>query len=165
MTDDYYVTRMDRELHARDLQSLYERCSDYHEVEFGEPTRPSAAEDDFAFKNNEIYGIYSQRSELIGALELIRNYPKPDEWWIGLLMLDPRARSRGLGERVCRSTFEWAGREGGRAVWIAVQERNERAQRFWKRMGFVEMERQPYVAANGHQSRVILMKRGGETGG
>lgn len=159
MIDDYYVARLDREAHLRDFQSLYERCSDYHELEFGCPTRPTAADDDFTLARNEVYGIYSQHSELIGALEFLRDYPKPEEWWIGLLMLDPRVRNRGLGARVCRSTFDWIAREGGKAVWISVLEANEAAQRFWLRMGFVEKERQPYVAQNGHESRVVLMKR------
>ena len=158
MTDDFYVSRLDPKLHVADFQALYERCSDYHQLEFGVPTLPTAAADDLAYPNGENYGIYSQRSELIGALELLRNHPKPDEWWIGLLMFDPRARGRGLGTRVCKSTFEWIAREGGRAVWLAVLEHNERAQRFWKSVGFVEKERQDYVSRNGHQSRVILMK-------
>jgi len=159
IVDDYYVARLNRGEHTGDLQALYGRCPDYLRMAFGEPVRATAAEEDFALDRNMIYGIYSRDAELIGALEMLRDYPKPDEWWIGLLMLDPRARGHGLGERICRTTFDWIVREGGRAVWIAVLTHNEPAQRFWTRIGFEEMERQPYVEKNGFESMVILMKR------
>ena len=77
----------------------------------------------------------------------------------GLLMLDPSARGHGLGARVCRTTFDWIAQEGARAVWIGVQEKNERAHNFWSRLGFVDVERQPYVASNGYETTVVLMKK------
>jgi ribosomal protein S18 acetylase RimI-like enzyme len=159
IVDDYYVARLNRDDHARDLQSLYDRCPDYVQLAFGEPARASAAEEDFAFQRNIVFGIYSRDAEMIGALELMRDYPKADEWWIGLLLLDPRARGAGLGERICRTTFDWIAGEGGRAVWLGVLKPNERAQKFWRNLGFVDVEWQPYVSANGHESMVLLMKR------
>jgi ribosomal protein S18 acetylase RimI-like enzyme len=159
LSDDYFLARLTREAHAAELQALYDRCSDYLEVHFGVPQHPTAAEEDFTDDRNLVYGIYSRQSEMIGVLEMMRDYPKPDEWWIGMLMFDPSSRGRGLGQRVCDSTFDSIRREGGLAVWIAVLEHNERAQKFWKRIGFEEMERQKYVASNGHESRVVLMKR------
>jgi len=157
--DDYYLAKLDRETHLRDLQSLYDRCSEFVQIEWGVPSHPDAAEQDFAYRGLLIYGIYSRQSELIGVLELIRDYPKPEEWWLALLMLDPAARNHGLGARVCESTVDWIAQEGGRAVWLGAQETNGNAQRFWSRMGFVEKEMQPYVASNGHESRIVLMRR------
>ena len=159
MSDDYYVSRLEREQHAVDLQKLYEHCTDYVQLEFGVASHPTAAEEDFAFNGIMIFGIYSRDAHLIGVIEMLRDYPKHEEWWIALLMLDPSMRGRGFGERICATTFDWIAREGGRAVWLGVLEPNERAQKFWKRIGFVEVERQPYVARNGHETVVILMKR------
>jgi len=159
LTDDYYVAQLDRETHVRDLQALYDRCPEFVQIEWGSPSNPEAAEQDFKYRGLLIYGIYSRQSELIGVLEMLRDYPKPEEWWLALLMFDARARNRGLGARVCASTLEWIAQQGGRAVWLGAQENNLDAQRFWSRMGFVEKERQPYVASNGHESRIVLMKR------
>ena len=159
MIDDYYVATLDRDSHARQLQTLYDRCPDFVERVWGEKTYATAAEEDFAFARLVIYGIYSRDGRLIGALEMLRDYPKPDEWWIALLMFDPAARGHGLGARICGTTFDRIAAEGGRAVWIAVQSNNTRAFKFWKRMGFVEKETQPYVASNGYETTVVLMKR------
>lgn len=159
MIDDYYVARLDRETHLRDLQSLYDRCPEFVELTFGTSSHPTAAEEDFAFTRGVVSGIYSRDGHLIGALEWLRDYPKPDEWWIGLLMLEPRVRGHGLGARICHMTFDWIANEGGRAVWIAVLETNPGAQRFWKRMGFEYVETQPWVASNGFETVVSLMKK------
>jgi GNAT superfamily N-acetyltransferase len=159
LIDDYYLAKLDRETHARDLQSLYDCCAEFVQIEWGTPSNPHAADEDFAYRGLMIYGIYSRQSELIGVLEMLRDYPNPQEWWLALLMLDPRVRNRGLGARVCASTLDWIAQEGGRAVWLGAQETNVDAQRFWSRMGFVEKERQRYVASNGHESRIVLMKK------
>jgi hypothetical protein len=75
IVDDYYVARLNRDDHVRDLQSLYDRCPDYVQLAFGEPAHASAAEEDFAFQRNMVFGIYSRDAELIGVLELMRDYP------------------------------------------------------------------------------------------
>jgi len=159
LIDDYYVARLDRETHAAQLQSLYDRCSDYVEIAFGQSVHPTAAEEDFVFARNMIFGIYSRDGRLIGVLEMLRDYPKRDEWWIGLLMLDPAARGQGFGARICRTTFDWIAHEGGRAVWIGVLKGSERAYEFWKKIGFVDVESQPYVASNSYETTVVLMKK------
>jgi len=165
LNDDYYVARLDRDTHVRDLQSLYDRCSDYVQLHFGVAAHPTAAEEDFAFGRNMIFGIYSRAGQLVGALEMMRDYPKPDEWWIGMLMLEPQARGQGFGERICKMTFDWIAREGARAVWLAALQGNERANKFWRKVGFVDVEWQPYIASNGYETYVVLMKRDMASGG
>jgi hypothetical protein len=54
-----------------------------------------------------------------------------------------------LGERVHRAIEEWIAAQSGTALWGAVLVQNEAAQRFWFRLGYVERERQPWVAPNG----------------
>jgi hypothetical protein len=56
IVDDYYLARLNRDDHARELQSLYDRCPDYVQIAFGEPARVSAAEEDFAFQRNMVFG-------------------------------------------------------------------------------------------------------------
>jgi hypothetical protein len=42
---------------------------------------------------------------------------------------------------------------------MAVIERNTGAERFWRRIGFREIERQDYTAPSGWQTRVIILRR------
>ena len=151
---------------AGTLQLLYERCSDYHEEHEGIPTRPTAAADELAalppgkaLVDKFSLGIYSPEGEMVGYLDLVRDFPAADEWQIGLLMLDPAERGRGLGERICRAAADWVAARGGRTISLGVLEHAPRAERFWRRMGFDEIARQPYGSETGRRSsRIIFMR-------
>jgi ribosomal protein S18 acetylase RimI-like enzyme len=147
------------------LQELYERCSDYHELEEGVPTLPGAAEHLLAAlppgkspADKHVLGLHSPQGELLGVLDLIRDYPDAGEWWVGLLMLDPRARGGGVGTRLLRATERVIATAGGTAIQLGVLEHNTAAERFWRRIGFVELRCQPYTSSSGHASRVIVMR-------
>ena len=82
-----------------------------------------------------MFGL-SRDGDLIGALDLLRDYPEPDDWYLGLLLIEPRARGAGLGARVFVSLKGWVEAQGGRAIRLAVQDQNQAGARFWIRMGF-----------------------------
>ncbi|HEU4560340.1 MAG TPA: GNAT family N-acetyltransferase [Longimicrobium sp.] len=147
------------------LQRLCERCGDYYEMEEGAPARPNAAEHLLTGlppgktpADKHMLAIHSAAGELVGVLDLIENYPAEGEWWLGLLLLDPQARTAGLGSRILSAVKEAVAAEGGTAIYLGVLEHNAPAERFWRRHGFAELRRQPYIAASGHESRVIVMR-------
>jgi GNAT superfamily N-acetyltransferase len=160
----YRVVRLHRE-HAAEVQSLYERCSDYHELQEGTPTRPTAGVDELSalppgkdLADKYAVGIYSDAGELIGYCDLIRDFPRPGEWWLGLLMLAPQERASGLGSRIYQRAARWAAARGAHAIGLGVLEANQQAQRFWAKQGFEEVRREPYTSDSGHQSRVLIMR-------
>lgn len=162
--DGYEVVRLGRE-RAADLQALYERCTDYHQLYEGIPTRPTTAAEELlalpsgkGLRDKFALGIYTADGALIGYLDLIRDFPRAGEWWLGLLMLDPRVRAKGLGSAVYHGAAEWTARRGAGAIWLAVLEQNSSVERFWKRHGFEEQRRQAHVSETGHSSRVIVMR-------
>jgi GNAT superfamily N-acetyltransferase len=146
------------------LQRLCDRCSDYYELEGRVPTLPGTAEDVLTslppgktHADKHVLGIVAPDGELVGVLDLIRDYPGEREWWIGLLLLDPEARAAGLGSRVLHEVERVVAAAEGTVVHLGVLEQNGPGERFWRRHGFVEVRRQPYTAASGHVSRVIVM--------
>jgi GNAT superfamily N-acetyltransferase len=163
--DGYDVKRLGSSDEA-DLQDLHERCSDYYQLIEGGPTRPTSAREDLAelppgkeLADKFYFGIYATARRLVGALEMARDLPSPGEWWLALLLLDPRMRGRGLGARLLEAVNQWVRRQGGSAVSLAVLEQNTRAERFWREHGFIEEKRSPFTAATGLQSRAIIMRR------
>jgi hypothetical protein len=99
----HVVFRLRRE-DAGLLQGLCERCSAYFELHDGAPPGPTIGEEEVValpegktLGDKFLFGIRSATGELVGVLDLIRDFPAPGEWWLGLLMLDPRERSAGLG--------------------------------------------------------------------
>ena len=163
--DGYAVVRLGL-ADAPAVQALYERCSDYHELEEGIPTRPGAAEHMLAAlppgkdaADKYVLGIHTPDGRLVGVLDLMRDYPEPGNWFLGLLMLDPDVRASGLGGRIYRSAAQALAGRGCTAVYLAVLEQNTAAERFWRRQGFEELGRHPYTSATGHRSRVMVMRR------
>lgn len=132
------------------IQNLLERCADYELLVTGLPPDPSSAKkilfdlpegksqaDKFAI------GIYTESTGLVGILDAIRDYPRQNDWWLGLLLLDPDYRNKGLGKRIYSAFEAWAARWGAQKVYAGVIERNERAYEFWQGLGFETVEVRP----------------------
>lgn len=146
----------------REVQSLLERCSDYFELHEGEPPRATAASDEFdlvpaEIAKDDIYILtFREGTQLIAEMTLIRKYPKPEEWWIALFVVDPRVRSKGYGARICNAVFGWI---GGQTIALAVDEENPRGDSFWRSLGFIETRRSDYTPPTGMKRRVVIMRR------
>jgi RimJ/RimL family protein N-acetyltransferase len=152
------------EADSASLQELFEQCSEFFELTEGAPPSSTQAADELASrapgKNADdtfCFGIHRDDT-LIGFIHVTRDHPKPNEWWLGLLLLHPAARRMGLGEETHEALLAWAASNGARVMWLGVLEQNTAAERFWRRIGYVERERQLYGAAQ--QSTIILMTKG-----
>jgi len=137
-----FGVRLD-EARAPELQAFYEECRDYVELITGAPPGPDeaaqllralprgkSADDKF------VIGLFDAPGHLVGVLDVIRDYPRPQEWYLGLLLFGPSSRGRRLGDRVYHRLEEWVRALGGTAIHLIVEEQNPDAIRFWRRMGF-----------------------------
>ena len=161
----YTVTRLTLADAAR-LQRLYERCNDYHIAHEGTPTRATAGEEELTSlppgrgaDDKFSFGIESPGGALIGYLELFRDYPAQGDWWIGLLMLDPEVRRRGLGSEIFRSASAWTAENGARTIMLAVLATDESAQTFWMRQGFHEVKRRAYASQASKREHTVIVMR------
>jgi GNAT superfamily N-acetyltransferase len=163
--DGYRVARLTLS-DAADVQSLYERCNDYHVAHEGTPTRATAGVEELtstppgrSVEDKFPFGIYAVGGELIGYLELFRDYPADGEWWIGLLMLDPKVRRRGLGSMIVRAATSWAAANGAQAIELAALEGDPAAQSFWRRQGFEFARRRSYESQAQKKCHTVLVLR------
>lgn len=146
------------------VQRLFERCTDFFQLVSGAPPGPGDGADELnsiapgkTIDDTVNFGVYDG-DRLVAFAGLARDFPKPSEWWLGLLVIDPAERGRGLGARIHQELVDWVAAQSGTMLWIAVQTQNVDGERFWRRIGFQERERQPYVVPRtGLQSEVILM--------
>ena len=163
--EGFHVVRLTPD-DAPHVQSLYERCNDYHVAHEGTPTRATAGEEELtslppgrSMEDKFSFGIYAPGRELIGYLELFRNYPADGEWWIGLLMLDPKMRRRGLGSRILRAASGWAASNAAQAIQLAVLESDDAAKSFWYRQGFEFVRRRAYESQAAKKTHTVLVLR------
>jgi GNAT superfamily N-acetyltransferase len=130
-----------------DLQALCERCHDYFELVTGRPVGDAAAQSLFSglppgktYNDKFLLGLFCD-SALVGVIDLIRAWRTETSWTLGLLMLDPDIRGRGVGKAVVRTLEAWIRSQGANVMRIGVVERNTRAISFWKRLGYIEIAR------------------------
>ena len=157
------LTRGDRP----SIQQLCERCAEYVELTTGH--KPDSSEADRLYRtlpagksldDKMLLGIFSVHPErLIGILEAIYNHPQADDWYLGLLLLDPAQRGHGLGTRIYRNLEQWLAEIGASTIWLSVLEANQPAYHFWQHLGFEEVERQKSERIDDKESRKIVMKR------
>jgi GNAT superfamily N-acetyltransferase len=130
------------------LQDMLEKCADYMELVYGSPTSSNEAEMLVAslppgksLDDKYIIGIFDKTMQLVGFVDAVKDYPDAGDWWVGLLLLTPNARGRGIGSQLYRAFESWAAGQGAQRVYLGVIEANPRAHAFWERLGFDRVEK------------------------
>ena len=162
---NYYARGLDS-IDGTALQALLERCTDYFQLVSGTSTWPSAAQTLFtqlpegkSYDDKFVIGIYGESGNLIGVLDAIRDHPAFNEWYLGLLLLEPLQRNRGLGEQLYQAFEHWVTQFDARHIHLGVVEQNEKGYRFWQRMGFEMIEKNPSQRFGEKDSVTIVMRR------
>jgi ribosomal protein S18 acetylase RimI-like enzyme len=65
-------------------------------------------------------------------------------------------QGRGVAQALMQAVRDAAAARGGRTLWLGVWERNERAQAFYRKCGFVEVGSQPFVLGSDRQTDRIM---------
>ena len=148
------------------LQDLLERCADYMTLEDGAPPGPGAAADlidalppDRTHQHKHLLGLARAAGEPLSAvIDVVRDFPDERDWFVGLVLIDPAERGRGLGAAVMADLEDWLRRQGALASYLAVLERNPDAQRFWTRQGYQVLDRRVRVTGT-RQDPVFRMRK------
>lgn len=126
------------------LQDLFNKSSDYFELV--EKRMPREGDAEAALKalppkketsDKIVLGIYDNKT-FVGVIDLVKNYPKENMWFLGLLLLAPELRNNAVGSQLYMHLKSILKDKGVLAVMISVAEENEKAIRFWKKLGFIE---------------------------
>ncbi|MDO8800508.1 N-acetyltransferase [Phenylobacterium sp.] len=128
-----------------ELQELLERCTDFEVLVTGHPPEPYAAREllvdvppDHPLRDKFVIGLWTDQG-LTAAIDLLRDFPEPHVWYLGLLLLAPEARGSGLGARIVEALKTWIRSHDGRAIRLVTQDQNPDALRFWLAQGFVQI--------------------------
>jgi GNAT superfamily N-acetyltransferase len=73
---------------------------------------------------------------LIGILGVVFGYPDATDSYIGLLLLAPYARDRGVGGRALAHATTLGRARGSTRQLVAVLDNNPKGRAFWDREGF-----------------------------
>lgn len=157
-----YLEKMVKE-NLRELQKLLEACADFLTFQDEKPVQDQAAmelwngsPDGVDPDKKVVFGIFAaQEHRLIGVFDLIKAYPNPETLSLGLMLLEPASRNKGLGHLAYKSLEEWALDQNMVRVRLGVISTNEKGLSFWKSVGYIETgEIKPFLK---HQ--VIIMEK------
>lgn len=139
----YRVQRVSEE-DAPIIRELGQRCLEHLELHYGSPADPAQMIRDLltdlppgkTLGDKFGMGVFDGSDRLVGAIDVIRDYPEPREWYLGLLVLEPGQRNQGLGAKLMDALTLWLRQWDAAYLRLAVSEHNAAGQRFWKRGGF-----------------------------
>ena len=161
-----YETALIQPENTRELQTLMEKCADYSLMVDGHPPDPSVAAALLAdcppgktLADKFVIGFSIENKGMIGVLDTVRDYPTERDWWLGLLVLDPVYRNRGLGRQIVQTFESWVGQQGARRIFLGVVEENDKAYQFWLKLGFEVIERQSGRQFGNLTHEVLIMVR------
>ncbi|WFP60018.1 GNAT family N-acetyltransferase [Mesorhizobium sp. WSM4904] len=147
------------------LAPLYKACSDYIELEHGQPPDPASASEEFenfppsrTEADKFVFGLRAaDDGQLVGLLACDRDYPSVGCWWIALLMIDKALRGRGLARALCDGLFTWLKSQHVQRVELGVITENVQALGFWQARGFepIRMAGPVSIGAKQHMVQVF----------
>jgi GNAT superfamily N-acetyltransferase len=160
-TKDYSI-RVLRSQDEEIVQLLCERCLDYFEIVEGRPPEKDAGHEILNdlpegkdFKDKHVFGCFNESDKLIAVVDIIEDYPVKGEWIIGLLMIDPEERGKGLGKALHEYIRDYVLVNGADKLRIGVVEGNEKAYRFWSALGYYEVKR--ITMKNGNKDNIVVV--------
>ena len=143
------------------IQNLCEECIDYYNIVSGEAPKKDTWKEVLedlppgkTYEEKYALGAFKD-GHLVAVIDLIRDYPEKGEWIIGLLLIHPSERNKGLGERINNLIAEVVKDKGGIKLRIGVVEDNSKALSFWKGIGYEEIKRANLTI--GHKNNIVIV--------
>ncbi|MFN8672735.1 MAG: GNAT family N-acetyltransferase [Candidatus Sericytochromatia bacterium] len=138
-----YYSRILDNTDEQALQQMLLQCNDYFELIFKRNCKETEANETFvsipenkSYEDKFVIGIFNLENELKGVIDLIRDYPEKNTWFLGLMLFSPDFRNNGIGKRVFDDTEEYAVDLGAKIIRLAVVEQNKKGLNFWEKVGF-----------------------------
>lgn len=148
------------------IQALFESGPDYFEIVQGAPPGPNEARDllaelppDKRHDDKFAFLVRDSGGAVAAVIDLVRDYPEPGIWFLGLIFVASALRSRGLGTRLLDAVCAEAKAQGGTHLRLGVVQANRRARALYDRTGFQCLLTRERVLGEDHSVLVDVMER------
>ncbi len=146
LKNDYKIKSLTID-NLKSIEILNLKCSDYYILHDGVLPSKKIALEIFSdlppgknYEDKFVLGIYKNTNELIGIIDIIKNFPVDGEWMLGLLLIEPEERDNGLGKLIHKGSVQWAVKVGSKSFRIGVIEDNHKGKRFWSDLGYIKIK-------------------------
>jgi len=144
-----------RELRADDVdavQRFFDANPEYFLTVNGEGPRPDEAKHEFAdlpppgmpYRAMWLLGFFDRAGALVGMATIVGDFLQPHVWHVGLFIVATRLHGSGAAHALYRRLERWMVDQGARWLRLGVVQGSVKAERFWRRCGYVQVrERGP----------------------
>ena len=136
-----------RTLIEEDIPSVLSLCKDntlYYEYYPPLPNTLSIKEDMYALPKNKMmkdkyYVGYFEKNELIGVMDLIKDYPNNETCFIGFFMIKKDKQNKGKGSSIIDELCFYLKTLGYKYLKLAWVKGNPESEHFWLKKDFVNI--------------------------
>ncbi|MBZ6459423.1 MULTISPECIES: GNAT family N-acetyltransferase [Pseudomonas] len=147
-----------------ELQRFFERAPDYFVAVNGEPATPTEAHEELrgqlpvGWTCRRMYwlGYRDQDNELVAVVNIAADVLAVGVWHIGLLLVDARLHGTGLAHQLHADLEAWVVRNDGQWLRLTVVIGNTRAERFWPKLGYVQVRTREGITMGRQVNRVSI---------
>lgn len=146
LQNDYKIKSLTVE-NIKLVESLCKKCSDYYILHDGIlPSTEEPKEIFTAIPPNKscddkfVLGIFNYSNELIGIIDIVKDFPVIGECMLGLMLINPEERGKGLGKIVHKALVQWTINLGLKSLRIGVIEDNHKGIKFWSDLGYKKIK-------------------------
>lgn len=129
------------------IQELCGKCLDYYILHDGvKPSKEDIKEifesipPNKNYKDKFILGIFKNNKQLVGVIDIVKDFPSIGQWMLGLMLIEPEERGNGLGKIVHEKLIQWAVNLGAKSFRIGVIEDNIKGREFWNDLGYKKIK-------------------------
>lgn len=108
--------------------------------------------------------LLADAGEALAGYAQLRDWPAPacvtgsNPVELRRFYVDRPWQGQGVAQRLMQAVLDEAGRRGAGTMWLGVWERNERAQAFYRKCGFVDVGSQPFMVGTDRQTDRIMTR-------
>ena len=134
-------------VHVGALQRFFENNSEYSIAVNGEPPGPNEAHDEihgelpegWSFTRKWLIGYVDSGGVMVAMADVVSDLLVPTVWHIGLFIVATERHGDGSSQKIYRGLEAWARASGASWLRLGVVQGNVKAERFWQKLGFIEV--------------------------
>ncbi len=111
------------------------------------------------FTKKWIVGFLDERDGLAAMANVVSDLLAPSVWHIGLFIVATRLHGSGTAQSLYGRLEDWMRSLGARWVRLGVVQGNARAERFWERLGFVDVRERKGVEMGARVNTIRVMAK------
>ena len=145
LSERYTVRRMN-DADAEDILRFCRENTLYYQYCGADPSKESILNDLHITPpgidiTDKYYSGFFLEDELVAVMDLIDGYPEPDMAFIGFFMVNAALQGKQIGTAIIREMCAYLKNTGKTAVRLAYAEDNPQAGHFWKKNGFLPLDK------------------------